>query len=52
MKKTKIIATLGPEMPDQNQIDEMLCAGVDVVRLDYPQLLKCPAAKVMYRVGR
>lgn len=37
MKKTKIIATLGPETLDQNQIDELLCAGVDVVRLDYAQ---------------
>ena len=35
MRRTKIVATLGPATDDQQVIDELVQAGVDVVRLNY-----------------
>ena len=35
MRRTKIVATLGPATDDQETIDRLVKAGVDVVRLNY-----------------
>ena len=35
MRRTKIVATLGPATDDQRVIDKLVRAGVDVVRLNY-----------------
>ena len=35
MRRTKIVATLGPATDDQETIDRLVAAGVDVVRLNY-----------------
>lgn len=35
MRRTKIVATLGPATDDQETIESLVKAGVDVVRLNY-----------------
>jgi len=35
LRRTKIVATLGPSTDDQQTIDKLVKAGVDVVRLNY-----------------
>src|SRR5690606_10272513 len=35
MRRTKIIATLGPATDDAKSLDELIQAGVDVVRLNF-----------------
>ncbi|MDH3343516.1 MAG: pyruvate kinase, partial [Gammaproteobacteria bacterium] len=35
MRRTKIVATLGPATDDIEVVDELIRAGVDVVRLNY-----------------
>ena len=34
-RRTKIVATLGPATDDENVIDEMIHAGMDVVRVNF-----------------
>jgi len=35
LRRTKIVATLGPATDDQDIIDRLVKAGVDVVRLNF-----------------
>ena len=35
LRRTKIIATLGPATEDPKIIDELISAGVDVVRVNF-----------------
>ena len=35
MRKTKIVCTLGPSSEDENTIERMIDAGMDVARLNF-----------------
>ena len=35
MKKTKIVATIGPSTTDAKKIEELLMAGVNVMRMNF-----------------
>ncbi|MGH8488606.1 MAG: pyruvate kinase, partial [Gammaproteobacteria bacterium] len=35
MRRTKIVATLGPATDDPKVLDGLIAAGVDVIRLNY-----------------
>ncbi|HAU06232.1 MAG TPA: pyruvate kinase, partial [Gammaproteobacteria bacterium] len=59
MRRTKIVATLGPASTDPAVLEEMIIAGVDVVRLNFSHgdvRSFIPLAKTIYvtanKVGR